>query len=169
MNVQSVTALVSWLQALPLAVFIHRTKWAFTAIQLLHAGAVSVVVGSIAIVDLRLAGLAFRRRPFTELARALLPWTWAAFVVAVLAGSLLFISQASDYFDSTLFRLKMLVLLLAGINMLIFETMTVRGVQKWDLTPAPPFQARLAGMVSLLCWATIIVLGRSVSFSMQPE
>src|SRR5215510_6936940 len=160
---------MEWLQATPLAVFIHKTPWAFTTIALVHVFAISLVVCSIAIVDLRLLGLTSTKRPFTELARGVLRWTWAAFVIAVIAGSLLFISQATEYFVNTTFWIKMCVIVLAGINMLIFELITVRGVEKWDLAAAPPLAARLAGAISLVCWALVVVLGRWTGFTMLPE
>src|SRR5260221_4806745 len=142
---------MEWLQATSLAVFIHKTPWAFTTIELVHVFAISLVVGTIAIVDLRLLGLAATRRPFTAVARGLLPWTWAAFVLAAAAGSLLFISQAVAYFVNPTFWIKMVVLVLAGVNMLIFELITVKGVQTWDLEPTPPLPARAAGGISLAC------------------
>ena len=74
---------------------------------------------------------------------AVLPLTWASFVLAVLAGSLLFISQATAYFASTTFRIKMIIIVLAGINMLIFEFITLRGVREWD-TQADPAAAGAA-------------------------
>jgi hypothetical protein len=167
--VQSITALMEWLQATSLAVFIHKTPWAFTTIALVHVFAISLVIATIAIVDLRLLGLASAKRPFTELARGFLPWTWAAFVLAVIAGSLLFISQATEYFVNTTFWIKMCLVGLAGINMLIFELITVRGVEKWDVAPTPPLAARLAGGISLACWALVVVFGRWTGFTMLPE
>src|SRR6266568_4258762 len=98
---------MEWLQAGLLATFIHQTKWAFTTIEVIHVMAISLVIGTIAIVDLRLLGLASTKRSFTELARGLLPWTWAAFVLAAAAGSLLFISQAAAYFVNPTFWIKM--------------------------------------------------------------
>jgi uncharacterized membrane protein len=167
--VQALTSLMEWLQSWPLAVFIHKTPWAFTTIAIVHVVAISLVIGSIAVVDLRLLGLASTKRPFTELARAFLPWTWSAFAVAVVAGSLLFISQAAAYFVNTVFWIKMCVLMLAGINMLIFELIIVRGVEKWNLAAAPPAAARLAGGISLVCWALIVAFGRWTGFSMLPD
>jgi len=160
---------MQWLQATSLAVFIHKTPWAFTTIALAHVFAISLVIATIAIVDLRLLGLASAKRPFTELARGFLPWTWAAFVLAVMAGSLLFISQATEYFVNTTFWIKMCLVGLAGINMLIFELITVRGVEKWDVAPTPPLAARLAGGISLACWALVVVFGRWTGFTMLPE
>ena len=166
---QYLTQLMEWLQATPLAVFIHQTKWAFTTIEVVHVLAISLVIGSIAIVDLRLLGLASTRRPFTDLAREVLPWTWTAFVLAVVAGLLLFISQATQYFASTMFWIKMSLMALAGINMLIFEFVTVRGAQTWNLEPSPPLPAKLAGGISITCWALIFVFGRLTGFSVLPE
>jgi hypothetical protein len=167
--VQSLTQLMEWLQATSLAVFIHQTKWAFTTIEVIHLIAISMVIGSIAIVDLRLLGLASTRRPFTELSREILPYTWAAFVVAAVTGSLLFISQATQYFVTATFWIKMTIMLAAGINMVIFEFITVRGVKDWDSTPSLPLQARLAGGISLACWLLVFVFGRWSGFAVLPE
>jgi hypothetical protein len=165
--VQSLIKLMEWLQASSLAVYIHKTAWAFTTVELVHVFAISLVIGTIAIVDLRLLGLASTKRPFTELSRQVLPYTWAAFAVAVIAGSLLFISQATAYFANTMFRIKMLIIVLAGINMLIFELITARGAQKWDLAPTPPPPARLAGGISLACWVLVVVFGRWTGFTVM--
>ena len=166
---QALTALMEWLQATSLAVFIHQTKWVFTTIEVIHVIAILTVIGSIAVVDLRLLGIASAKRPFTQLARDVLPLTWAAFGLAAAAGSLLFISQATAYFMSTTFWIKMSIMALAGINMLIFEFITVRGVQDWDLKPTPPLPARLAGGISVTCWLLIFIFGRWTGFSVLPE
>ena len=164
---QSLTEFMEWLQASSPAVYIHKTAWAFTTIELVHVVAISLVVGTIAIVDLRLLGVASTKRPFTELARAVLPSTWAAFVIAVAAGLLLFISQAGAYFVSTSFRIKIALIVLAGINMLIFELVTVRGVQEWNLKPIPPLPARLAGGISIACWVLVVIFGRWTGFTVM--
>ncbi len=165
---QSITALLEWLQALPLAVFIHKTPWAFTTVEVVHVFAVSLVLGTIAIVDLRLVGLASTKRPFEELSRQILPFTWAAFVVAVAAGSLLFISRAVEYFANPVFWIKMSLIVLAGINMMIFEFITVRGVQEWNVGLTPP-RARLAGGISIACWVLVVFLGRLIGFTLPTE
>jgi hypothetical protein len=160
---------MEWLQATSLAVFIHQTKWAFTTIEVIHVIAILTVIGSIAIVDLRLLGIASTRRPFTQLAKDVLPLTWTAFVLAAATGSLLFLSQAAAYFTTTTFWVKMSIMALAGINMLVFELITVRGVQDWDLKPTPPPQARLAGGISITCWLLIFVFGRWTGFTVLPQ
>ncbi len=165
----SVTAFLESLQASPWAVFIHKKAWAFTTIEVVHVFAVSLLLGTIMIVDLRLVGLTSAKRPFTELARKVLPFTWAAFVVAVAAGALLFISRATDYVASAVFWAKMALIVLAGINMLIFEFVTVRDVDRWNLDPAPPAAARLAGVISISSWVLVIFLGRLIGFALQGD
>src|SRR4051812_17607940 len=116
---------MQWLQSLPLAMFIHQTKWVFTTIEVIHVVAIATVLASIAMVDLRLLGFVSIKRSFTVVARPILRWTWAGFVLAAITGTLLFISQAADYFVSTTFRIKIAIMIMAGINMLIFEFITV--------------------------------------------
>ena len=164
---QSITAFLKWLEASPWAVFIHKTPWAFTTIEVVHVFAVSMVVGTIAIVDLRLLGLASTKRPFAELSRQVLPFTWAAFVLAVIAGLLLFISRATEYFENTVFWIKMSLIVVAGINMMVFEFITVRGVKEWNLDRTPPPPARLAGGISIACWIQVIGFGRWIAFTLM--
>jgi uncharacterized membrane protein len=168
-NLQSITAFLQTLQASSWAVFIHKKAWAFTTIEVIHVFAVSLVIGTIAIVDLRLLGLASTKRPVAELSRQVLPLTWAAFVLAGIAGSLLFISRATDYWVDPVFWIKMSLIVVAGINMMIFEFITVRDVQKWNLNPTPPPVARLAGGISIACWVLVVVFGRLIEFSLQGQ
>jgi uncharacterized membrane protein len=168
-NLQSITALLETLQASSWAVFIHKKAWAFTTIEVVHVFAVSLVLATIAIVDLRLLGFASTKRPFAELSKQVLPFTWAAFVLAVIAGSLLFISRATEYFVNPVFWIKMALIAVAGINMMIFEFITVRDVQKWNLNPTPPPRARLAGGISIACWVLVVAFGRLIGFTLQGE
>ena len=165
---QFLTQLMEWLQSTSLAVAINQTKWVFTTIEVIHVIAISLVLGTIATVDLRLLGFASTNRPFTEIARPVLPLTWVAFVLAAITGSLLFLSKASDYFLTTTFRIKLLIMALAAVNMLIFEFITVKGVKEWDPQPTPPMAARLAGGISLTCWLLVFIFGRWTGFSVQP-
>jgi hypothetical protein len=165
----SITAFLEWLQALSLAVFIHKKASAFTTVEVVHVFAISLLIGTIAIVDLRLLGVASTKRPVEELSRKVLPFTWAAFVIAVIAGSLLFISRATEYFGNTMFWIKMALIVIAGINMVIFEFITVRGVKEWNLNSTPPLAASLAGGISIVCWVLVLVFGRLIAFTLQTE
>jgi hypothetical protein len=163
-----ITEFLKWLQALPLSVFIHKTAWAFTTVEVIHVFAIAFMIGTIMIVDVRLLGLGSRKRPFTEFSR-LLPFTWVAFAIAVIAGALLFISRPLEYFENAVFWTKMVLIGFAGINMIVFEFITVRSVKEWDLSPSPPLAARLAGGISITCWLLVLFCGRLIGFTLQGE
>lgn len=156
-----------WLQETALAQYIRESEWAFPTIESLHVIALTIVFGTIAVVDLRLCGLASTNRRFTELADELLPWTWGAFVLAVIFGSMLFMSHALIYFNNTAFRVKFIFMFLAGVNMLTFELVTRRNVTQWDLGNKIPLTARAAGVLSLIFWIASVYLGRQTGWTMD--
>ena len=158
---------LTWLQQTPLSQYIRESEWAFPTLESLHVIALTIVFGTIAVVDLRLCGLASTNRRFTEMADELLPWTWGAFVFAVIFGSLLFISHALIYFNNTAFRLKFVFMFFAAVNMLIFELVTRRKVGQWDLGSKIPPAARLAGALSLIFWIGSVYLGRQTGWTMD--
>jgi hypothetical protein len=155
---------MEWLQNLPLPMQIRESEWMFPTIETVHVFALVLVVGSIVTVDLRLLGFANRDRPFSQLAKEMLPWTWTAFLVAAAAGALMFTSKALTYFGNIPFRIKMCCMLLAGMNMLLFHWVGSRHLASWDASQ-PPLRARLAGAVSLLLWTTIVATGRWIGFT----
>ncbi len=134
-------------------------------VESIHVLAAATVFGTIFVVDLRLLGLPDTQRPVTVVMREMLRFTWLAFCLAVFAGLLMFAANANTYFNNTAFRLKMLALLGAGVNMAIFQAITARGVGSWDQNVRPPLAARAAGMMSILIWVTVICLARWIGFT----
>jgi len=134
-------------------------------VESIHVMALAVVFGTILIVDLRLLGFADLQKPYSKVSGELLRFTWIAFVVSAITGALMFAANASTYYVNTAFRLKMLALLLAGVNMAVFQLVTSRTLPAWDVGRTPPPAARLAGALSLLIWTTVIVLGRVIGFT----
>ena len=155
----SIAAVLSWLDHRDFAVAIAQSEWAFPIIETVHVFAISVVVGSIWIIDVRLAGLSAVQRPVSQLIAAVLPWTWIAFGVAACAGGLLFSSKASLYADNPAFRVKLVLLGLAGMNMLTFHLVTARTITSWERS-VPPWPARSAGLLSLALWIAVVAAGR---------
>src|ERR1700730_7673911 len=135
--------------------------WAFPVVESLHilCGNVPLLV-STAILSARLAGWGLREVPVSKLVRGLLPWAWAGFVIQVITGLLLFSSADGKYASTRIFPLKMLLILLAGTDALIFMRPTSRQVAAVDSAKVPPLAARLAGVVSLLLWSSVLVMGR---------
>lgn len=152
---------LEWLQGTPLAVSIAE-EW-FPLVESLHVITMAIVAGTIFIVDTRLIGLTSTRLPFSYVAGRLLAWTWVAFACSVVTGSLMFMANATGYYDNTPFRVKMALLLLAGLNMLYFQGVTFRTVSTWD-AGRPPGAARLAGLLSICLWCGVIGFGRWIGF-----
>src|SRR5262245_36680748 len=167
-GVQSVMTFLKWIESTRLAEFIRESEWAFPTIESVHVIALTLVVGTIAIVDLRLLGLASTNRPYADLAREVLPWTWVCFGLAVISGSLMFISQPVGYFGNFAFRCKLLLLCLAGINMLVFQLITGRGASGWRQEHAVPLSGKLAASPSLALGITVVFVGRWIGFTMTP-
>src|SRR4051812_27772221 len=102
------------LQDTPLAAVVCENGYVFSWVEFAHVVALSIVVGSIAIVDLRLLGLASLSRPITAMLKQILPLTWVAFGFAFLTGGTLFISDAVAYWDDEPFRMKFVAMAVAG-------------------------------------------------------
>jgi hypothetical protein len=154
-----------WVYDLPLAETIRSSELAFPWLESVHVLAIALVLGSIAVADLRLLGIASVNRPVTQLLNDVLPMTWIAFAVAAITGIGMFMSNALEYARNTPFQLKMLLLVLAGLNMLAFQLITYRGVGRWDEARVTPAGARFAGAFSLTAWIGIVAFGRWIGFT----
>jgi hypothetical protein len=159
--------IAQWLQNTDLAQWIATSEIAFPWIETFHVICMTTVVGTITVVDLRLLNLTSNNRLVTQLTDEVLPFTWGAFALAVVTGSLLFISKATEYVVDFPFRMKMLLMACAGANMLIFHFTAYRTVAGWDGGAHTPPQAKIAAGLSLLFWAGVIVCGRWIGFTVR--
>lgn len=157
--------ILDWLGDTSLAVAVRENEMLFPWTESIHVLALTIVVGSIAIVDLRLLGLASRGRPITKLMKDVLPITWVAFLCALITGLMMFISQANVYMENIYFKVKIVLLMVAGINVLVFHSLTARSVAQWDATGAVPVGAKAAGAASLGLWTLIVICGRWIGFT----
>jgi len=154
------------IEASPFSVYIAESTWAFPTIETIHVIALVTVVGTIMIMDLRLVGVASRDTAVTLMSRDTLPWTWGAFVLAAITGSLLFASKATSYMNNPYFLLKMGCMALAGINMAAFHTTVWKTVTQWDSDCAIPTAGKVAGFLSLFFWFLVIFFGRAIGFTL---
>lgn len=160
-----ITAFLKSLEASGLATRIRDALWLFPLIESTHVICLSLVFGTILIIDLRLLGIASTHRPFKQMASDILKWTWAAFALTVLTGTLMFITNARVYYHNSFFRTKMLLLALSGINMLIFELTAGRTIHRWDKDPSAPRAGKAVAALSIAMWVSIIVMGRLIGFT----
>lgn len=155
---------MQWLSETSIALAISSSPYFFPVLETVHVIGVGLVIGTISMVDLRLLGLASRGRSVRSVANHMLPISWAGFGIALLSGALMFTANATMYAANPAFQLKLVVLLIAGINMLAFHGLTYRSVAAWDDADKPPAPVKLAGAVSLSCWIVIVFLGRWIGF-----
>jgi hypothetical protein len=140
------------------------TEWLFPIVETLHVVSLTIVVGSIAMIDLRLLGVASRDSPVSRLSDEVLPWTWTAWCVAAVFGTLMLISKVDIYTQNLQFQLKFACMALAAVNMLIFHFGAYKQVARWDSGPTP-MRAKLAGALSLLLWIGVVFFGRWTGFT----
>lgn len=141
--------------------FMRDIAWLHGALLAAHVSGVVLLLGTIAVVDLRLLGL-WRAKPVRRLAARLLPFTAGSLALIVPAGLLMFMARADELVDSGVFALKMGLILAAGVNAAVFHAGAYRGAAAWDTGRAPPPAARLAGAVSLTLWLSVVACGLSL-------
>jgi hypothetical protein len=159
-----VTSFCQAAESTSLAKAIVQSSYLFPVLEAIHLTAMVILVGSISAFDLRLLGLAFQGRSVSRVAERLLPLTWVAFATMAVTGTLLFMSQGTRYCANSAFQFKLALILLAGGNMAVFQFTTYRSVAKWDLADATPVWAKVAGSISVLLWAGVVVGGRWIGF-----
>ena len=160
-----IVAFLKSLEASGIASRIRDSLWLFPLIESTHVIGLALVFGTIAIIDLRLLGIASTQRSFKRMASDILKWTWAAFALTALTGALMFITNARVYYHNFFFRTKMLLLVLSGINMLIFELTAGRTIHNWEKAPSAPSAGKAVAAVSLVMWIGIIIMGRLIGFT----
>lgn len=143
---------------------IRESDNAFPIIESVHVLGITLLAGTIAVLDLRMLGVILREIPVRRIARAVLPLTWSGFIVMFISGFLLFWSEAAKNYTNPAFRIKLVLLILAGLNPLIFHTGVYRRAQEWELAAVAPWRARVAAIVSLTLWSGIIVAGRAIAY-----
>ena len=139
---------------------------AFPYVEGAHVLALSISVGAIVWFDLRLLGAAMRSRPVSEVYGSLKSWMFAGFAVMFVTGAMLFAAHPTKAYESGVFRLKMAMLALAGINAVVFHLTIDRRRAAWNDAPVPPVAARLAGLLSIVLWLSVIAAGRFFAYEL---
>ncbi|MEZ5286765.1 MAG: DUF6644 family protein [Vicinamibacterales bacterium] len=147
------------------SIALHESLWVWPLLESTHVLALTLFVGTAMMFDLRLAGLAFRRLPASTVVARILPWTRLGFVVMVVTGLLLFYASPVRNYQNIFFRMKMLLMLLAGLNVWLFHRGIYRDAASWGGDAVLPPAARRAGYASLVLWAGVIVCGRLVAYN----
>lgn len=145
---------------------IASSEVAFPLIETFHVFAIVTVIGTIAIMDLRLLGLTSKRWTASSVSKDTLWLTWGAFVMAAITGLLMFISKASTYMVNPYFLVKMAMIAAAGVNMALLHRGPWKAIGSWDSAVAVPANVRLSATLSLIFWVVVIFCGRFIGFTL---
>ena len=146
--------------------YVAESTWAFPTLESLHVMCFVTVLGSLFIVDLRMLGLGWKDTRLTTLSHETLRVTWIAFVLAAITGLMIFCSKATSYVINPYFKLKLVSMALAGLNMVVFQFITWKSVAEWDVGKVP-LAAKVAGTFSILIWIMVVFFGRAIGFTLS--
>ena len=138
---------VGWVQTM------GTTGWMYSSISVTHYVAMFWCIGSIAVIDLRVMGVAARNRNVKELAQELFPWAWIGFTLAMISGFLMFATDAGDWAPSPHFHIKLTLIALS----VAFAITVQRFAPKWSEAPEIPTAAKIIALVSLFLWIATIL------------
>ena len=155
-----------WLQNTPFATGIRQSDLLFPLIEGSHIMALALSVGLILVFDLRLLRLAFAAEPVSRIMEQFVPLSLPGFAAMFITGLLLFIAQAEKVYQNTFFRFKLALLVLAGLNALLYQLKFYPKMAEWDKSGVVPRGARVSGALSLIIWACVIALGRTMAYEL---
>lgn len=158
--------LCEWLEETGPAVLVRESIYGFQILVGLHLLGIIFSVGALLWLDLRLMGLTMQRSRVSELNRSLAPWFLAGFALMFVSGLLLFAGFATSAYGNLFFRIKIAIIVLAGLNALYFHFTTGRTRPAWDASPRPPTAVRFAGLSSIIMWSIVVLAGRMMSYTM---
>ena len=149
-----------WMDAnLPGTLYLREATFAFSFLLTAHVITMCLFFGLIIMMDLRLAGVGNLRTPPAEIQKRLFPWQIIGFAGTVVTGALLFYSKPLYYYGKGFFWLKLVLMVLAGVNAGIIHLITHRAQGGWDSSAA-----RLAGTASIILWAGVLITGRLIAY-----
>jgi hypothetical protein len=158
-------AWMEWLEGTAGSVAIRESILFYPLVETTHVLSLTIFLGMIVLLDLRLTGAGMRSFPVSAIAGRLLPWAFVGFGLMVVSGLLLFYSGPLRAYANIFFRIKMAAIALAGFNALAFHVTIYRRVAAWDADPVPPARARMAGAFSLLLWSAVVICGRMQAYN----
>jgi hypothetical protein len=152
-----------WLEGTPWSIAMRESEWLFPFVETIHVLALGVMLFPTVLMDLRLLGLMMRRESVSSVRNQLMPWIWTGFGTMIVSGIFVLSSHPVKYYNSPFARAKAALLVVAGVNAMIFELTAARHVVAWD-QGRPPFRAKLTGGISLLVWIGVVAMGRAIAY-----
>src|SRR5579862_5675682 len=149
-----------WIENTRLGHGIRESKWTFTLAEVFHLLGLTLLLGTVLILALRLFGFVLQGKSVAGTARELMPWSIAGLTITVFTGFLLFVSEATKCWGNVAFRYKMLFLFMA----LIFQFTVLPFVCRADEKRFPPVARKIAAVIAVFLWFGVAAAGRAIAF-----
>jgi len=162
MDLMNLQDIIVWLKATRISEATRYYPWIWPICETLHFIGLSLLVGVIGLLDVRLLGL-FTRIPIAAL-RKLLPYGLLGFVINLITGAIFVVGAPDQYVYNVAFYYKLLFLFVAGANALLFELVHGRRLATLRLGDRTPTPFKFAGAVSLFSWFMVLYWGRMLPF-----
>ncbi|MCW3107297.1 MAG: hypothetical protein JWQ09_1803 [Segetibacter sp.] len=158
-----VNTILQWLENSSVAVAIRQSLWLYPALEIVHITGIVLLVGPAFMFDLRLLGFS-KKLPVSVLSQYLLPWSRRGLLLIIPSGLLLFMTNAATLGYDMVFKVKMSLLVVAGLNALIFHQFTFRLVSSFNENTILPPAAKVTACISIIVWLGIIACGRLLAY-----
>ena len=150
--------MLEWLESTQLSAWVRTELWGWPLALTFHAFGTALVVGLILIIGLRLLGL-FKLIPFTLLNR-LFPAVWAALVLQLVSGFMMWMTKPTQYVDDVAFVLKVLLIIVGLVLTLSLYRTIKQEAASWDAKRAVPSRGVSLGTAALIVWCVVLIVGR---------
>jgi hypothetical protein len=157
-----------WLHDTSFGTVIRESTWAEPIIETIHVLTLTVFLGFVILLDLRLLDLALRQTPVSRVFKHLNPFLFASFGIMLVTGISLFAGDPVLFYGTVFFKLKMVMLLAAALNVVVFGLTLGRSLPHWDTLMRTPRGAKITGIVSLVLWIGVVACGRGIAYVLPP-
>ncbi|MGA2717706.1 MAG: DUF6644 family protein [Candidatus Acidiferrales bacterium] len=164
----SLTSLFVWLHDTSFSIWLRDSTWTEPIVETIHVLSLTLFFGFAVLLDSRLLGITMKRRRISEVLAQLNPWLIAGFIVMTVSGILLFMGDPVSFYQTTFFKVKIILIVLAGLNVLVFNATIGSRMESWDLASPTPGKAKAAAILSLCFWIAIIAAGRAIAYVLPP-
>ena len=157
-----------WLDATQFSAVMRESIWAEPIVETIHVLTLTLFLGFVLLLDLRLLDVVLRRKRVSQMFEQFNPWLFRGFALMLVTGLLLFSADPVNFYSTLFFKLKMIMLVLAGVNVAFYHATIGKHIAEWDVAAATPWKVKLCGVVSLVLWVGIVACGRGIAYALPP-
>jgi hypothetical protein len=157
-----------WLADTQFSSVMRDSLWAEPLFETIHVLTLTVFLGFTLFLDLRMLDVVMRGKPIGRMFEQMNPYLFGGFIVMIVTGILLFSADPVSFWATIFFKLKMIMLALALVNVLVFNYTLGKRMGEWDGKPSTPTGVKVTGLVSMILWICVVAAGRGIAYALPP-